>query len=208
MSSNTRDPKRTTQKILTALKQLLVKNGFAAVGINAIAREAGVDKVLIYRYFGGLQGLFKELALDVSFWPTIEQIVGMPTDIFSALPLKAQTKAVLSGYVRELRRRPITQEILRQELVERNVLVDALADFREAQGLEIATYIALNNSKDALDITAVGALLHAGMQYLVLRSKTVDNYLGINLHDDTGWQRLECALDTIINALFPESGNS
>ena len=49
----------TEQKILRALQQVLLEQGFPAVGINAIARQAGCDKVLIYRYFDGLQGLLQ-----------------------------------------------------------------------------------------------------------------------------------------------------
>ena len=48
---------QTEQKILQALGQVLLEQGFPAVGINAVARQAGCDKVLIYRYFNGLEGL-------------------------------------------------------------------------------------------------------------------------------------------------------
>ena len=46
----------TIKQIINALAHLLATEGFHAIGINAIAREAGVDKVLIYRYF------------DISLW--------------------------------------------------------------------------------------------------------------------------------------------
>jgi len=54
---------------------LLAKNGFESLGINNIAREAGVDKVLIYRYFGGLPQLFRAFAEKGNFSPSLEEIV-------------------------------------------------------------------------------------------------------------------------------------
>jgi AcrR family transcriptional regulator len=54
-----RDRAATEERILTAVGEVLARDGFAAIGVNAIARQAGVDKVLIYRYFGGLPELLR-----------------------------------------------------------------------------------------------------------------------------------------------------
>jgi hypothetical protein len=54
-----RDRAATEERILAAVGQVLARDGFGAIGVNAIAREAGVDKVLIYRYFGGLPELLR-----------------------------------------------------------------------------------------------------------------------------------------------------
>jgi AcrR family transcriptional regulator len=53
----TRSRLQTEQRILDAVGRLLLEQGYPAVGINAIARQAGCDKVLIYRYFGGFDEL-------------------------------------------------------------------------------------------------------------------------------------------------------
>ena len=54
-----RDRAATEERILTAVGEVLARDGFAAIGVNAIAKQAGVDKVLIYRYFGGLPELLR-----------------------------------------------------------------------------------------------------------------------------------------------------
>ena len=46
----TRDKEETKARILAAVGKLLAASGFRQLGINAIAREAQVDKVLIYQY--------------------------------------------------------------------------------------------------------------------------------------------------------------
>ena len=76
--SNNSDMKRnreaTTQRILHAAGQLLVESGLETWGVNAIAKEAGVDKVLIYRYFAGLPGLAEQLAAQTVLFP--ESLLG------------------------------------------------------------------------------------------------------------------------------------
>jgi AcrR family transcriptional regulator len=52
-----RNKEETKARILAAVGKLLAESGFRQLGINAIAREAEVDKVLIYRYFGDLPAL-------------------------------------------------------------------------------------------------------------------------------------------------------
>ena len=59
MNNRSRDRAVTEERMLAAVGEVLARDGFHAVGINAIAREAGVDKVLIYRYFGGLGELLQ-----------------------------------------------------------------------------------------------------------------------------------------------------
>ena len=66
---------RTEQKIISAVENLLLQQGFPAVGINAIAREAGCDKVLIYRYFDGLDGLLQRVADNNDLWWSVDEII-------------------------------------------------------------------------------------------------------------------------------------
>jgi len=63
-----RNRKATEQKILKAVGSLLARGGFRTFGINAVARQARVDKVLIYRYFGGMPDLLRAYAEAGTYW--------------------------------------------------------------------------------------------------------------------------------------------
>lgn len=52
-----RNRQQTEKRIVDAAISLLAEEGFQSFGVNAVAARAGVDKVLIYRYFSGLDGL-------------------------------------------------------------------------------------------------------------------------------------------------------
>lgn len=54
--------KETEKRLLEAVSKIIEEEGFTKIGINHIARQAKCDKVLIYRYFGGLDGLLLKWA--------------------------------------------------------------------------------------------------------------------------------------------------
>ncbi|MFD9946003.1 TetR/AcrR family transcriptional regulator [Nonomuraea sp. NPDC059023] len=57
-----RDPERTRARILDAAVTEFAAKGFAGARVSEIAARAGVNKQLISYYFGGKEGLYKELA--------------------------------------------------------------------------------------------------------------------------------------------------
>jgi AcrR family transcriptional regulator len=52
-----RNREDTRNRILEAALAVLAEEGFGPLGVNAVARRAGCDKKLIYRYFDGMEGL-------------------------------------------------------------------------------------------------------------------------------------------------------
>lgn len=182
--------------------RLLAQSGFKDLGVNAIAREAGVDKVLIYRYFGGLADLLKAFAEETDFWPDLTELV-RETDQPSGRTTKAErVKSLMLAFGRALRERPVTQEIMRWELLERNELTDALARHREMQSTDLFDSF---EGSEQIDIRAVGSLMAAGLTYLILRSKTVDVYNGLHLDSEADWERIERAVNFLIDAALDEN---
>ena len=107
-----RDKESTRLRLLDAVGTLLAREGFGALGVNAVAREAGVDKVLIYRYFGGMDELLRAFGQSGKFWPSIADVVGHDPSELMALSIDERWAKGLSRYAKELRRRPVTKEIL------------------------------------------------------------------------------------------------
>jgi AcrR family transcriptional regulator len=192
-----RDRDRTRRKILHALGALLARDGFRNTGVNAVAREAGVDKVLLYRYFGGLDGLFEAFARGFQFFPSAGDVLpGSDTPARTDPP--ALGKHFLLGVGRALRHSPTAREILRWELSERNAVTDLLAAQRERKALET---IGLFHSSEDIDLPAIVSILAAGQTYLVLKAKVSAAYNGVNLRTEEGWTRIERAIVRIVDCL-------
>jgi AcrR family transcriptional regulator len=199
-SSRARDSDATQERLLEAVGRLLARRGFLGLGVNAIAREARVDKVLIYRYFGGLPELLEAFAERGDFWPTVDEAAGAsPGATANPHPADAGA-AMLKGFLRALRARPTTQEILRWELAAPNELTERLAAVRERRGLEMLRRATGHSPRAAggADFAAIAAVLSAGLVYLVLRSKSAPEWLGIPLAGEAGWARVERAIDAVV----------
>ena len=136
-----RDPEETKTRILDALARIILARGLSAVGINALAREAGCDKVLIYRYFGDLDRLYAAFATSREFWWTVEEMVeGLGP---KTAPAEAM-KLLLRRYTEALRVRPVTLAVLAEEAANRTPLVIALETIREERGLALNAWIGKN----------------------------------------------------------------
>lgn len=195
MARHGRDRARTEERILEAIHQLLATEGFRSLGVNRIAQLAGVDKVLIYRYFGGLEGAVKRFAESASFWPSSEEIVGVSSEAFQQLDYLEQRKQLTLGTLRALSTRPLTLAVLGWELVESNDLVRVLAESRRKQ-YEVLHEILKQPPYPmrALDEQVVDIFYGAGIHYLAL-SLAHQRPLSVQSVDTVfDWERLEAAI--------------
>ncbi|MCU0848958.1 MAG: TetR/AcrR family transcriptional regulator [Spirochaetes bacterium] len=198
-----KDSKKTREKILNATKKLLAEDGFISFGINSIARTAGVDKVLIYRYFGGLNELMNELFRQSDFWPDLDDLLGDNKPFLQEMSAREISKVILKGRLRELRKRPVTMEIMRWEMIQKNELTDELAREREKQGRMLLELLPKNlEFPEGMDISPAAALIVAGITHLVLRSGKIREFQGVDLESESGWSRIESAIDVLVDAYF------
>ena len=186
-----RNKEETKARILAAVGKLLAESGFQKIGINAIAREAGVDKVLIYRYFNGLPSLLRVFGREGDYWPSVETLVDHQA---SQETLADEMIWLLLKLLDELEKRPVTQEILRWELLENNDLTLELAKVREETALAVLDYLDKKYTFPAdIDVSALSAIWVAGIMYLLLRKKVTKSFLGVNLQSPD-WQQIKQAI--------------
>ena len=186
----------TKQRLLEAAERLLVREGHRAVGVNAVAAECGVDKVLIYRYFGGLPQLLERLGDERSLWPALD---GHASD---APSLEVALSRSIIAIARELRENPLLREAALWEGADANPLTAALAAERERATEEL---LALLRSRfptpHYLDLQALVALLAAGLVHLSTRPSGSPPIFGLDPTSDEDWQRLEKMTASITRVL-------
>lgn len=193
-----RDKEETKARILAAVGKLLAESGFKQLGVNAIAREAGVDKVLLYRYFENLPTLLQIFGQEGDYWLTLEELVGDESTI-AAESLDEWMQLLLVRFLRDLQQRTLTQEILRWELLEGNELTQELAQVRDRMAIDSLEFLQQKHEfPPDTDIPAISAVLIAGIVYLVLRTKVSSTFLGIDFSSPDGWQRIESAISSLL----------
>ena len=189
-----RDREATKARILGAVGVVLARDGFGAVGVNAIAKEAGVDKVLIYRYFGGLPDLLREWGASGRFWPRVAELLGADPQAFHRLDAPERYARFFEHFIDALRERPQTLEILAAEIVERNDLTAILESEREAWGEEASRLLAAGEFARRPALRGLTLLLVAGVQYLLVRSRKIRIFGGVDLTKDAGWDELKASI--------------
>jgi len=189
-----RDREATKARILGAVGVVLARDGFGAVGVNAIAKEAGVDKVLIYRYFGGLPELLREWGASGRFWPRVAELLGADPKAFHRLAAPERYARFFEHFIDALRERPLTLEILAAEIVERNDLTAILEAEREAWGEEASRLLAAGEFARRPALRGLTLLLVAGVQYLLVRSRKMRIFGGVDLTKDAGWDELKASI--------------
>ena len=195
-----RDRAKTETAFLDAVSRLILRDGLSGVGINALAREAGVDKVLIYRYFGDLDGLYRAYAEHGDFWWSVEEMLSATADAPNAAEA---LKRGLRHHAAAMRRRPVTLAVIAAEPANRTPLVVALEDVREKRTIELMEKEAMRRGGwGDVDIAAVTALLAAAIDYLAARALKIRVYGGVEIKTDKNWERVLAAVDAMIDGLF------
>ncbi|MFN3255590.1 MAG: TetR/AcrR family transcriptional regulator [Ilumatobacter sp.] len=197
VTTRVRNRHDTEQELVDAVGRLLARDGVAAFGVNAVAREAGVDKVLIYRYFDGLDGLLRAFAQSASFWPSIEEVLGQGDSDLRSMPLADRWATGLVRYARALRRRPITREVLAWEQIEKNGLTEILRVRREEWFAELLGLLPDDNVATDIDPIATALVIATSIHYLVARSRLHGDFSGLDIDTDAGW----AVVEDIVHAL-------
>jgi len=186
------DSDETRARIIQATGRVLARMGFGTVGVNAIAKEAGVGKPLIYRYFGGLPGLLAAYGASTDFWPSpAELLTGLARDASYARMLGT----FLGNYLRALLKRPHTREILAWELLESNPLTAGLDKVLSARAREtVASVTNRPAPPTGVDAAAINAVLIAAVHYLTIRSRVMKRFSGLSIRTADDWKRIEAAV--------------
>jgi AcrR family transcriptional regulator len=197
-----RDRAATEDRIIAAVGDVLARDGFGAVGINAIAKEAGVDKVLIYRYFGGLPELLRAWGESGRFWPSVDELLGSDPEAFLALPAAERYARFFEHFIDGLRARPLTLEVLAAEVVERNELTAILETEREQWGEAAARTLGGPEWATQPHLRGITLLVIAGVQYLLVRSRNIRIFGGLDLKSDEGWAELKASVRQLAKDLL------
>lgn len=193
-----RDRAATERAIVEAAAGLLADKGFAALNVQAIAEAAGVDRKLVYRYFGGVEGVVERLGAEVR-WSLGAAENAAPASSYG----EAATGLVLA-YGRALAADPLLRGLTAWETVEDAPVLRALDASRSAaMQAWAAERLAALPRPSGVDVPAVNAILIAAIQMLALRRARERPFAGVAL-DDAGWARIEAAVALIAGRVYAD----
>ncbi len=191
----TRGRLATEQRILDAVGQLLLEQGYSAVGINSIARQAGCDKVLIYRYFGGFDALLLAFAKTTKLWWQVEEIIIESANQCREIKLESYLETLLSRYVTALESMPLTLEIMAWEMSAQNNLTMALGQLRSERGMQLVKTIRAYYQQPNIDIGGILGVFGAAINYLIIRTRNQSQQ-----YKKEEWWRLQQTINKLLQS--------
>lgn len=184
---------QTEEKILEAVGSIIESQGFEKVGINAIATEAGISKMLIYRYFGGVEELIAQYLIQKDYWANTDAAIINPEAVGDSI------KSMFRRQVEQLRNDITLKRLYRWELFTDNQNIQQLRNRREENGCRLIKMVsALTGCPDA-QVAALASILSASISYLALLEDQCQSYNGICLQTDEGWNQLMQGIEMIID---------
>ena len=195
-----RNRQMTMERILRAMGDVMAERGTEKAGINAVAEKAGVNKVLIYRYFGGWNGLLEAYVQRGFFLSMFNEkfLDAVPDNLTAENRSKVWSEYTIQ-YMREFRARKPSQELIRWDMSHGETdRARRLAEFRDNSYKKLVDKLAPFSEYDPIAITS---LMVAAVTNVVLTSTQRDHIGGIDLRTDAGWERLETAIRRIYSGL-------
>lgn len=188
-----RNREETEKRILEAVGRIVESGGFEKVGINAVAAEAGVAKMLIYRYFKSIDGLLAAYIRRHDYWLNIPLMAPAKKS-----EIIAYVFGLYKSQIEQLRQNIVMRRLLRWELTNTNPLIDEIREKREQNGMALIKVVSQVSNKPIGEISAMASLLSASVTYLALLSDSCQIYNGLQISTDSGWDKITRAIEKII----------
>ncbi|QXV66941.1 TetR family transcriptional regulator [Mucilaginibacter sp. 21P] len=195
-----RNKEQTRQKFLAAVEEILTTKGFAALKVNDIARAAGLDKKLIYKYFGGKDQLIDEYIRLKDFWSNVK---GDEVPDLSGGGAKF-VEAMVQSQFDYVYKDEAFQKILLWTLTEERESLKKLINAQEANGEMLMQYITDPHfGERSAQFRAIMAVIISGTYYLDLFSKVNGSkFCGIDVNDETGREEVKKGLSFLIRSVY------
>jgi len=198
-----RNKARTKQKLLDAVEEILVTKGSAALKVNDIAKTAGLDKKLIYRYFGGTDELMDEYIRTKDFWSNIkgEKVPDVITDGGQSF-----VEEMLLLQFDQVAKDKAFQKLLLWRLSEERAALRKLTEAQEANGEALLGSITDPHFGDqSAQFRAIMAVLIGGTYYLDLYAAANGSvFCGIDLATEPGRNEIRKALSFLLKASYKD----
>ena len=195
---NRRNRSDTIQRIVKALETVIIERGLEGISALYIAEKAHVSKVLIYRYFGSMDGLLDYYIRAGKLFPILS-----PESLHQIYPKHKSDlsriwyRQVIQLY-RSFRSSKVAPEILRATLFETGATADIISKAIDEERTRLVNQLSFVVGADS---QAISAVILGGMSYMTILAQQNRPMLGLDLRDEENWKRIEAAVKLIYMGL-------
>lgn len=199
-----RNKERSKKKFLDAVGKILKTKGYAALKINDIATIAGVDKKMIYNYFGGMDGLMDEYIRSQDYWSkvTVEEIEKIKPKIDDGGRIFME-EMLLSQFDYVYNNKE-AQKLLLWRLSEPRKSLAKLTANQEQNGEYIFKLMMDSHfGENAQELRSIMAILVSGLYYLNMYSSVNGSiFCGIDVNTPEGRNKIKKAVSFLLDQSY------
>ncbi|WP_426478915.1 TetR/AcrR family transcriptional regulator [Chryseobacterium sp. CBSDS_008] len=204
VAGSIRNKERSKKKFLEAVGKILRTKGYTALKVNNIAAAAGVDKKMIYAYFGGIDGLMDEYIRSQDYWSkiTIEEVEKIKPQ--SDDGGKSFIEEMLLSQFDYVYQNKEAQKLLLWRLSEPRKSLKKLTDTQEENGEYIFKLLMDSHFKDnAEHVRSIMAILVSGFYYLNMYAAMNGSiFCGIDVNTATGRNKIKKAVSFLLDHTY------
>jgi AcrR family transcriptional regulator len=197
----------TKRRLVEAVAEIFRNEGYAGLGVNKVAKLAGVDKKLIYRYFGGFEQLVESYVVETDYWMQFAdhmRQLSVPRDL-------QETKKLISHVLKNqflyFYSDKEMQQLILWELSTNSSLMRSIHRTRETMGQQLLELTDPYFAEIKLSFRAVAALLVGGIYYTILHTRHNGGmFSDVNLATDSGRQDMLNAIEQLVDLVFDKAG--
>lgn len=198
-----KDKELTKRKLIDAVGIIIRSKGFKAILISQVAREAGVDRKLVYRYFGNINNLIEAYITENDYWLLFSEHLRHLSGEMEATNSQAIITTILQEMFKFFYAEKATQHLILMELSGSTPMMRSIHNARESLGQEIFEMVDNHFQKSEVNFRAVAALLVGGIYYMILHTRNNGyNFTDIDLKTERGTNEILQTIAKIVDWAF------
>lgn len=204
-----RNKEDTKRRLIQSVGAVMGNEGFKALTITKIAREAQVDRKLIHRYFGGLNGLIEAYIMENDFWMIFSEKLKEIVNNYKEQSPQPLITSILVNQFNAFHKDTEMQNLILWELTSKSPLMRSIHNTREMLGQQLLELTDPHFEKSSVNFRAVAALLVGGIYYTILHTRHNGKmFSDINILSEHGRQEIMTAIGQVVDWAFTSASTA
>lgn len=197
----------TKRKLINAVGSIIQTHGFKNVNISKVAREADVDRNLVYRYFKNLEGLKEAYVVENDYWMKYDEYLKELIRSMGDKDSEDLITQILQDQFRFFQSERDMQNLILMELSENDPLLKSIHRARENLGEKILATSDPYFRNEKVNFRAIIALLVGGIYYIILHRRfNGDQFSDLDVGSEEGQAALLRSIQQVVGWAFQEGG--
>lgn len=195
-----KDKEATRRILIDAVGEIIRTEGYTALRVNNIARKAGVDKILIYRYFTTPENLIETYIREKDHWWVASKSLRNPL-----AEEKDDLKEIVTSFLENqfdlLMKDPELRQLVFWEISGKGELMKETSLKRESIYRDLLKQMDHDCKGGGIDLRLLTAILSAGISFMTIH-KDAGKHYGIDLNDPAHCVELKRTIRQIVDWTF------